>query len=277
MKRLIACVVFIVLVCSGSEIQAQPPYELQVHGHDNCIYLDNSPGVRMRLADGASYVITASGNAYYESGSPFKNLLYRHSHSSGADITRILGIGSDDTLHQGWADPRYSFYVMLIDWSDLSDNTGTVTLDTNGYPGPSVDAKSNCITLTSSPATITTVPPGEYTVEFSGNAYYVGPNGQFREVVIHYKGVSGDITDIVSKGFTKQISLRSGSPNVAGFFVDWCTLDDNGGTGVITLTPVSGGNIPTLSEWGLIIFGVVLLGFISWVFLRRRKVIGVRI
>jgi hypothetical protein len=34
--------------------------------------------------------------------------------------------------------------------------------------------------------------------------------------------------------------------------------------------------IPTLTEWGLIIFGVVLLGFISWVFLRRRKVIGVR-
>jgi len=34
--------------------------------------------------------------------------------------------------------------------------------------------------------------------------------------------------------------------------------------------------IPTLTEWGLIIFGVVLLGFITWVFLRRRQVIGVR-
>jgi hypothetical protein len=34
--------------------------------------------------------------------------------------------------------------------------------------------------------------------------------------------------------------------------------------------------VPALSEWGLIIFGVVLLGFISWVFLKRRKVIGVR-
>jgi outer membrane protein assembly factor BamB len=32
--------------------------------------------------------------------------------------------------------------------------------------------------------------------------------------------------------------------------------------------------IPTLSEWGLIIFGVVLLGFISWVFLKRRKVVA---
>jgi hypothetical protein len=29
--------------------------------------------------------------------------------------------------------------------------------------------------------------------------------------------------------------------------------------------------IPTLTEWGLIIFGVVLLGFITYVFLRRRK------
>jgi hypothetical protein len=29
--------------------------------------------------------------------------------------------------------------------------------------------------------------------------------------------------------------------------------------------------IPTLPEWGLIIFGLLLLGFITWVFLRRRK------
>jgi hypothetical protein len=29
--------------------------------------------------------------------------------------------------------------------------------------------------------------------------------------------------------------------------------------------------IPTLTEWGLIIFGVILLGFITWVFLKRRK------
>jgi hypothetical protein len=35
--------------------------------------------------------------------------------------------------------------------------------------------------------------------------------------------------------------------------------------------------IPTLTEWGLIIFGVVLLGFISWVFVRRRKVASVRV
>jgi LPXTG-motif cell wall-anchored protein len=29
--------------------------------------------------------------------------------------------------------------------------------------------------------------------------------------------------------------------------------------------------IPTLTEWGMIIFGLVLVGFITWVFLRRRK------
>ena len=29
--------------------------------------------------------------------------------------------------------------------------------------------------------------------------------------------------------------------------------------------------IPTLTEWGLIIFGIVLLGFMSWVFVKRRK------
>jgi hypothetical protein len=35
--------------------------------------------------------------------------------------------------------------------------------------------------------------------------------------------------------------------------------------------------IPTLTEWGLIIFGVVLLGFISWMFLKRRKAVSVRL
>ena len=38
--------------------------------------------------------------------------------------------------------------------------------------------------------------------------------------------------------------------------------------------PGAGGDIPTLTEWGLIILGMVLLGFITWVFLKRRKVIG---
>ncbi len=33
------------------------------------------------------------------------------------------------------------------------------------------------------------------------------------------------------------------------------------------------GVIPTLTEWGLIIFGVVLIGFITYVFLRRRKAV----
>lgn len=32
--------------------------------------------------------------------------------------------------------------------------------------------------------------------------------------------------------------------------------------------------IPTLTEWGLIIFGVVLIGFITWVFLKRRKAVA---
>ncbi|MCK4385160.1 MAG: hypothetical protein KAW52_02735 [candidate division Zixibacteria bacterium] len=35
--------------------------------------------------------------------------------------------------------------------------------------------------------------------------------------------------------------------------------------------------MPTLTEWGLIIFGVVLIGFITYVFLRRGKaVVSVR-
>jgi hypothetical protein len=44
----------------------------------------------------------------------------------------------------------------------------------------------------------------------------------------------------------------------------------------LVATSGSGQDIPTLTEWGMIIFGVVLLGFITWVFFRRRKAIAVR-
>lgn len=38
----------------------------------------------------------------------------------------------------------------------------------------------------------------------------------------------------------------------------------------------SSSDIPTLTEWGLIIFGVALLGFITWMFLKRRKLVAVK-
>jgi hypothetical protein len=42
----------------------------------------------------------------------------------------------------------------------------------------------------------------------------------------------------------------------------------------VIVTVTENANIPTLTEWGLIIFGVVLLGFMSWVFLKRRKAVA---
>ncbi len=50
-----------------------------------------------------------------------------------------------------------------------------------------------------------------------------------------------------------------------------CTTFCMQGGCIENATVVACPQIPTLSEWGLIIFGVVLLGFITWVFLRRRK------
>jgi hypothetical protein len=41
----------------------------------------------------------------------------------------------------------------------------------------------------------------------------------------------------------------------------------------ITMCYFERDQIPTLTEWGLIIFGVVLLGFITYVFLKRRKTV----
>jgi hypothetical protein len=265
-------IIFNAMGKEASAFRGEQIITINVDAKDNCFLLDNTNAKGMLLTPG-TYMMTSSGNARYEPGLFFKNILMRHRNIAEADSTIVLSIGSNDMLDQGGPNPpnRYLFYAMLVDWADTTDNSGSVVLDLNGNP-LTVDARSNCLILTPNTAVLDTIPAGTYTVEFSGNAGIPTP---FTEVVIHYKGINGDVTDIVKKGIPKQISLRSGNPNIAVFFLDWAFLSDNIGVGVVSLTPTE--SIPTLSEWGLIIFGVVLLGFITWVFVKKRKVIGIRI
>jgi hypothetical protein len=65
------------------------------------------------------------------------------------------------------------------------------------------------------------------------------------------------------------------STEIIVYFPQTGTFEGAHLTGTDQLTIVS--DIPTLTEWGLIIFGVLLLGFITWVFLKRRKVVSVRV
>jgi hypothetical protein len=60
---------------------------------------------------------------------------------------------------------------------------------------------------------------------------------------------------------------------VVSQFSDGQTTPDGGVT--FEFRSGAGGAIPTLTEWGLIIFGVMLLGFITWVFVKRRKAVAV--
>jgi hypothetical protein len=64
-----------------------------------------------------------------------------------------------------------------------------------------------------------------------------------------------------------------------GYFIRADFLDPAAPTGRTSgfVVAAKTGDIPTLTEWGLIIFGVMLLGFITWVFLKRRRVAGVRV
>ena len=43
------------------------------------------------------------------------------------------------------------------------------------------------------------------------------------------------------------------------------------------LIPITGGDIPTLTEWGMIIFCVLLFGWMAWVIVRRRRRVTVGI
>jgi hypothetical protein len=43
------------------------------------------------------------------------------------------------------------------------------------------------------------------------------------------------------------------------------------------MTDLDAYKIPTLTEWGMIIFCVLLFGWMAWVIVRRRKALKVRI
>jgi fibro-slime domain-containing protein len=87
------------------------------------------------------------------------------------------------------------------------------------------------------------------------------------KLVIDLGGIHGVVPDSA-----KDVFLSAGGHSVDIYFAERHTVQSG-----FDFWFVPPGAIPALTDWGLIIFGVVLLGFISWVFLKRRKVIGVRI
>jgi hypothetical protein len=85
-------------------------------------------------------------------------------------------------------------------------------------------------------------------------------------------------TEIGAGHLTNTIQAATCSPNGIddGAALEWQNICLGPGESVTVKSVTSFGDIPsiaipTLTEWGLIIFGTMLLGFITWVFLRRRR------
>ena len=79
--------------------------------------------------------------------------------------------------------------------------------------------------------------------------------------------------DALISVFAQAPSFPKGEVNIVYIGVTSESGDETGSSFYLEISS----EIPTLTEWGLIIFGVVLLGFITWVFLKRRRVVGVRV
>ena len=128
--------------------------------------------------------------------------------------------------------------------------------------------------------------PVEKLFKFEGVA--TNPHTQPRRLAIFFDYYVGNQEMIINP--PNEINTIPGNAVnhrvVAAMMLDFCpeqvsihfeTLDGSieDITGAFTHTCWS--DVPTLTEWGLIIFGVVLVGFITYVFLRRRKaVVGVQ-
>jgi len=76
-------------------------------------------------------------------------------------------------------------------------------------------------------------------------------------------GMGRVVFDNTIARFMDTYVLRGNTPQYARNIACW----------LMGCEPSCEQEIPTLTEWGLIIFGVVLLGFITYVFLRRRKAV----
>ncbi|MGB8657583.1 MAG: hypothetical protein WCE90_07325 [Candidatus Zixiibacteriota bacterium] len=119
-------------------------------------------------------------------------------------------------------------------------------------------------------------------------SHWMGAGGMGQGIVVNPNDSSISLTSPLAKiqgipmgvnetqPVTMYFTPNRGSPSpafqwfVVSQFSDGQTTPDGG----VTFEFRSGaGDIPTLSEWGLIVFGVVFLGFVTWVFLKRRRTV----
>ena len=222
----------LVLIGGPASAAAQRTYDIQVHGKDNCILL-NASNATMILLDGGTVNLSRSGEAFYDPSSAFENVIYKYA-DGAAGVSGALASNAVHSIHPA---PAVQFWAMLFDWDDTSDNSGLITLQV-GESTLVVDAVVNCIALSFHNAVHSELPQGPYLVSFSGDAELDGHSSLFDAVVIHYKGLSGDVTDVVRRDEEIQIALRPADSNIAAVFIDWGSIGDNGGTGIITLSAI---------------------------------------
>lgn len=218
---------------------APPDYTLDVHGKDNCILLDPTVAARIRIPAG-DYRVEVSGNAFYEDANSFGNVLVRYAGEidhTDRDYLEALPIGESTSLHfRDTYSTYYNFMAFFADSGDLTDNSGTVTI--NFYEGsnslPSyflnVHGRDNCIRLDNSVAISTNILGGKYQIEVSGDAFYY-PDNSHGKVFIRYRGTDRDYLEALLIGGSTVLQLKDGT--FYAFFADWSSIGDN--SGVVTI------------------------------------------
>lgn len=82
-------------------------------------------------------------------------------------------------------------------------------------------------------------------------------------------------TVIISSHYDSTIHLTAAEHKTCNYTIVLTSDSTVTVTGEVTVTLVS--VIPTLTEWGMIIFIVLLLGFMAWTMLRKRRAATLRI
>jgi hypothetical protein len=177
-----------------------------------------------------------------------------------------------------------------------------VVFNVPGNPCRSVDVWCGYTSNTSAPAAIATL---TYTVPYAGGTFHfftngldgqIAPDDFFIDGILRSGAVAGTVAvgdawqgllgpsptgvDNLYDHANDDISVLVPPPGAASLTFSTSIISDCVGHSFAAVSfnaDCCPPQIPTLTEWGQIIFGLMLLGFITWVFLKRRKkVIGVR-
>ncbi|NUN71010.1 MAG: hypothetical protein HUU02_15015, partial [Bacteroidetes bacterium] len=200
-----------------------------IDAKSNAILLDNVTPIVNGLSSSIDYVVSIKDSALSGILTTGVFVMYQESNSNVG--FRYVPVGESFIFRP--IATNYQIAALFVDWADLSDNKGKVKIEITpkGAIEKTVrlDAKNDALLLTASNAKMVNnlTPNQPYTISVSANNVFAPMQGLF--LVMQNK--AGYVESrYVHAGESFMYSPINSSYQLAAFYVDWSTLNDNSGS-----------------------------------------------